>query len=155
MDQPDIEENNRKRTAMEEVEEVAPSEFFVYNSEMKIADIPKESLTHLREGLQLIERGLFSACSSLRKVRTPSSVIKIECRSIETLQFPPTVSSIGKNAFLSCTALKQVQLTEALSLGKDAFSHCESLQKFVACSASMKLSFCNALIRLSYLRGFK
>eukprot|EP00980_Cylindrotheca_fusiformis_P022603 scaffold9494_cov84-Cylindrotheca_fusiformis.AAC.4 len=122
MDQSDMEENNRNRTAME-VEEVAPSEFFVYHSEMKIADIAKESLTHLRvdssvseipfeafkdsskevvvcstnikfgeqvfygcrglisfelqEGLQLIERGLFSACSSLRKVRIPSSVIKI------------------------------------------------------------------------------
>ena len=52
-----------------------------------------------------------------------------ECGSIETIEIPNTVKSIGMQAFVWCKSLKEVTIPEGVtSLGESTFWGCESLE---------------------------
>eukprot|EP00980_Cylindrotheca_fusiformis_P000302 scaffold70_cov102-Cylindrotheca_fusiformis.AAC.1 len=142
-----MEEKNR-RESLEIGEEVA-SEYFIYTSKTKDADMPKGAmLTHLQvdSSVKGIPQGVFFGCDSLKYVRLPE-----------------TLSRIGRVAFARCSKLKCVQFVSDGQLGtlsKDpdlkngtiifpesavlqidhrAFQHCYSLRKVIVCSNSTKL----------------
>eukprot|EP00980_Cylindrotheca_fusiformis_P002664 scaffold623_cov83-Cylindrotheca_fusiformis.AAC.1 len=127
--------------------EVDP-EFFVYTSETRYSDIPKETLTHLRIDSSVIEipERTFEGCFTLVHV-----------------QLAETVTRIGKNAFSRCYKLEIVQFISNTSLETDpfnpsleagtitfperaileiedeTFSYCYSLRKVIVCSTSTRL----------------
>jgi hypothetical protein len=73
------------------------------------------------------------------KVRIPSTIDRLPVtaigawaffghRGIEAVVMPDSVRMIGDNAFLECSALRDVRLSRQLvSIGSDAFRSCESL----------------------------
>eukprot|EP00980_Cylindrotheca_fusiformis_P015236 scaffold4230_cov94-Cylindrotheca_fusiformis.AAC.3 len=122
------------------MEEVEP-EFFVYTSETKDDDIPKQTLTHLRVD------------SSVREI--PASAFK-DCNALVQVQLPETLERIGEEAFRFCCRLSGVQFvsnasTETsssstqlledglivfperamLQVGDGAFSSCSKLRKAI------------------------
>eukprot|EP00980_Cylindrotheca_fusiformis_P017698 scaffold5553_cov102-Cylindrotheca_fusiformis.AAC.3 len=120
--------------------------FFVYSSETKISDIPKESLTHLRVD------------SSVSEI--PCEAFK-DCKALVHVQLLETLTRIGGRAFQFCTGLKCVQFVSRhasletfsidpnlqegtivfperadLQIDAMAFSYCNSLRKVTVCSLS-------------------
>lgn len=77
------------------------------------------------------------------KVRIPSTIDRLPVtaigawaffghRGIEVVVMPDSVRTIGDNAFLECSALRDVRLSRQLvSIGSDAFRSCESLASIV------------------------
>ena len=111
----------------------------------------------LNDGLQKIGNCAFRACSSLERIRLPSTVTEIgfqafyscknlgevvlneglqligfqafiHCTSLTIIKLPSSVTEIGAGAFYHCTNLREVVLNEGLQeIGKDAFRNCTSL----------------------------
>eukprot|EP00980_Cylindrotheca_fusiformis_P022267 scaffold9164_cov34-Cylindrotheca_fusiformis.AAC.1 len=75
-----------------------PSQFFVYTSETKEADIPKETLTHLRVDSSVAE--------------IPDRTFK-DCKVLMHLQLPETLTRIGKFTFETCINLRFVQFVSS------------------------------------------
>eukprot|EP00980_Cylindrotheca_fusiformis_P005835 scaffold1228_cov119-Cylindrotheca_fusiformis.AAC.2 len=142
-----MEERNKRKFA--EIEERGP-EFFVYTSETKDADIPKETLTHLRVDSSVTE--------------IPDEAFN-RCAALVQVQVPETLTRIGKGAFDGCSKLKRFQFVShassfeiissspnledglilfpenaKLQLDEGAFDSCYSLRKVIVRSVSTKLS---------------
>eukprot|EP00980_Cylindrotheca_fusiformis_P022531 scaffold9413_cov70-Cylindrotheca_fusiformis.AAC.2 len=141
-----MEERTKKRIHSEiEQEEKADPEFFVYTSETTQADIPKETLTHLRVDSSVAE--------------IPDRTFE-HCKVLMHLQLPETLTRIGKFAFDTCIKLKFIQFvsdaplqpsmshpdleegtivfpqTAKLQIDHDAFVWCHGLRKIVFHSVS-------------------
>eukprot|EP00980_Cylindrotheca_fusiformis_P000875 scaffold230_cov138-Cylindrotheca_fusiformis.AAC.1 len=109
MERPNMDESS-------EVEDVQP-EYFVYTSQTKEDDIPKQTLTHLRidSSVTEIPDSAFEHCRALTHVLVASSVREISnrafifCRALTHVQLPETLKRIGKCAFTGCHQLKSVQ----------------------------------------------
>eukprot|EP00980_Cylindrotheca_fusiformis_P012748 scaffold3118_cov64-Cylindrotheca_fusiformis.AAC.6 len=145
--------------------------YFVYTSDTKDADIPKETLTHLRldSSVKVIPDGAFAKCKVLVQVRLPKSL-----------------NRIGKSAFRACFNLKCIQFVSAdgsldatcstdqnledgvlvfpersmLLVDESAFAFCRSLRKVIVCSVATKLcalSFwdCSGLISVRLPEGLR
>eukprot|EP00980_Cylindrotheca_fusiformis_P019827 scaffold6966_cov112-Cylindrotheca_fusiformis.AAC.5 len=130
------------------IEEEVDPQFFIYTSETKDDDIPKETLTHLRVDSSVAE--------------IPTRAFRL-CKALVHVQLPATLTSIGEFAFASCFSLKFVQFVSSGSLeplnnpdleeglvefpasstsmqiGNCAFGWCHSLRKVIVCSSSTKL----------------
>eukprot|EP00980_Cylindrotheca_fusiformis_P008710 scaffold1867_cov122-Cylindrotheca_fusiformis.AAC.4 len=93
--------------------------YFVYTNETKEADIPKETLTHLRidSSVTEIPVGAFQNCTALTHVRVDSSC---------------SFTEISDNAFEDCPALTHVRLSETTikRIGIRAFHGCHQLKCF-------------------------
>lgn len=86
-------------------------------------------------GLKLIPTAMFERCDTLKVVVVPSLVsIGADafawCKSLEGFQFPPSVRSFGKHAFMNCTLLTIVSMenTAVAVIPFGAFFGCVSLQ---------------------------
>ncbi|WP_448915237.1 leucine-rich repeat protein, partial [Eubacterium ramulus] len=88
--------------------------------------------------LEVIERGAFSRCSSLKEFVLPDSLNAIEenafneCTSLSEVIIPKNVDYIGKGCFQYCTNLKKVSFVEESILKKVeeySFANCTSLQE--------------------------
>lgn len=117
-----------------------------------------ESLT-FKSNVNSIGRGAFKGCASLKNVDMSSSMIYtltdyafMSCTSLETIELPANLTSIGEyafsgcygltsleapsslysigiSAFYNCTALESVDLNEGLeAIGSEAFRYCEALE---------------------------
>ena len=53
------------------------------------------------------------------------------CRDLKTVVFPPTLKSIGEEAFSSCSGLTGIEIPEGAKLGGSAFDYCSGLQRVV------------------------
>eukprot|EP00980_Cylindrotheca_fusiformis_P003547 scaffold791_cov115-Cylindrotheca_fusiformis.AAC.5 len=159
----------RKKRKRAEREEVDP-EVFVYTSETKDADIPKETLTHLRVDSSVTE--------------IPANAFQ-GCESLVQVQLPETLTSIGKSTFNCCLSLERVQFISntnhetssvnqssedgtivfpdkatQLQVDESAFSLCHGLRKIIVCSVSTKLSrssfsCCEGLISVQLPQGLR
>eukprot|EP00980_Cylindrotheca_fusiformis_P007495 scaffold1555_cov108-Cylindrotheca_fusiformis.AAC.1 len=162
-------DNKNKRTSSE-IGKVDP-EFFVYTSETKVRDIPKETLTHLRvhSSVQKIPERSFEGCYQLKHV-----------------QISETLTSIGERAFVHCNKLEFVQFLSNTSLETDpispsleaagtivfpdraipleievgAFWGCQSLRKVIVSSISTRLGIgvfyeCSGLISVELPEGLQ
>eukprot|EP00980_Cylindrotheca_fusiformis_P019826 scaffold6966_cov112-Cylindrotheca_fusiformis.AAC.4 len=144
-DRPNMEETSIEQSS--KIEEEVDPQFFIYTSETKDDDIPKETLTHLRVDSSVAE--------------IPTRAFRL-CKALEHVQLPASLTSIGEFAFASCFSLKFVQFVSngslplnnpdleeglvefpasstRLRIGNRAFSWCHSLRKVVVCSSSTKL----------------
>eukprot|EP00980_Cylindrotheca_fusiformis_P018430 scaffold6067_cov85-Cylindrotheca_fusiformis.AAC.1 len=146
-----------------------PEEFFVYTSETKDEDIPKNTLTHLR---------VDSSVSEL-----PEEAFR-KCGALVHVKLPETLTRIGKFAFEWCVELKLVQFVSGRSLetlssslnledgtivfpegteleiDEEAFSFCHSLRKVMFCSVSTKLGegvfqLCRGLLSVELPEGLQ
>lgn len=63
----------------------------------------------------VIDRGAFHNCTSLAKVKVPSTLTMIgecafkNCRSLTEIALPQGMKSIANDAFLGCTALGKIR----------------------------------------------
>lgn len=97
----------------------------------------------IKPGTKVICDGAFSWCESLESVNIPSSVTSIGdeafawCSSLKSVSIPSSVTSIGKSSFWGCKSLESVSIPSSVkSIGEDAFTWCSSL-KCVSISLSV------------------
>lgn len=89
----------------------------------------KEGVTNVPE-LSLSEKERLP----IRKVILPESVKTIEedvfyeWNNLEEINFPNSLSVIGKNAFMYCKKLDNVLLPENIAIGSNAFYDCYNLE---------------------------
>ena len=86
-------------------------------------------------GLKEIEDYAFSWCSSLESINIPNSVTSIgtcafyQCKSLQSINIPSSVTSISEFAFTWCRALKTINVPDCMtSIGAGAFKGCSSLK---------------------------
>eukprot|EP00980_Cylindrotheca_fusiformis_P029423 scaffold23472_cov106-Cylindrotheca_fusiformis.AAC.2 len=171
MERPTMDEGNR--TQRSEIEEVDPSEIFVYTSDTKATDIPKEQLTHLRID-----------SSSVREI--PASAFE-NSNALVRVQLSDTLTRIGERAFQRCCNLKCVQFVSSnaycslekssvnpnledglivfpesmmLQIDHDAFACCDSLRNVIVSSVSTELACavfrsCSGLISVELPEGLQ
>ncbi|MDO5589640.1 MAG: leucine-rich repeat protein [Lachnospiraceae bacterium] len=77
----------------------------------------------------------FYNCSSLESIEFPETVTVINdstfqnCSSLTSLNIPGTVKTIGANAFSGCKNLKELKIEDGVtSIGEYAFTGCENLE---------------------------
>eukprot|EP00980_Cylindrotheca_fusiformis_P015345 scaffold4298_cov55-Cylindrotheca_fusiformis.AAC.1 len=166
-----MDETARKRKSSEMIEEQGrdASKFFVYTSETKDENIPKETLTHLQVDSSVTE--------------IPDKAFR-NCGALEHVKLPESLTRIGKFAFERCIRLKLVQFASnndscvalsnhpdfdegtivfpetLLQIDNNAFRYCHSLRKVMFCSVSTKrgegvFRFCRGLLSVELPEGLQ
>ena len=89
----------------------------------------------VRERTEVICDGAFSDCKSLQSVTIPNSVTSIGdeafsgCDSLQSITIPNSVTSIGDGAFYLCKSLQSITIPNSVTkIGDGAFNWCKSLQ---------------------------
>lgn len=86
--------------------------------------------------LQHISNGAFWGCSSLDEIRIPPTVLSIgcnafrDCSSLKVVHIPPlSVAKIGRSAFQGCSSLEMINLPQSIKLiDLNCFYGCSSLK---------------------------
>lgn len=107
-----------------------------------------------------------SAVGNEELVEVPDYVTAIQCgafrgESIRNITIPPSVKSIGNNAFEYCNNLRSITFSEGLEeLGEEAFLECKKLAAVHLPSTLVKIGqaeppfdFCNALKSITVAEG--
>ena len=88
----------------------------------------------VREGTEVICDGAFEQCKSLESITIPNSVTSLGdeafsgCESLEDITIPSSVTYIGDGAFSGCESLESITIPNSVtSIGDKAFRWCESL----------------------------
>lgn len=82
----------------------------------------------LPEGLTRIDKRAFKNCIALTEVQMPTTIQVVEdkafsnCLGLYTVKNLSYVTSIGKEAFFACPLSKEVDLSNAVYIGKNAFN---------------------------------
>eukprot|EP00980_Cylindrotheca_fusiformis_P020779 scaffold7759_cov62-Cylindrotheca_fusiformis.AAC.2 len=148
MERPNIMDKRNKKRQSSEIE--AGPKYFVYTSETKDADIPKETLTHLRvdSSVSEIPEKVFWGCESLVHVQLSESPTRIqefaffECFNLNCVQFVSRndplddASSINVNSEQGKVVFPE---TAKLQIDTCAFGNCWRLRKVIVCSVSTRL----------------
>ena len=91
----------------------------------------------LPDGLEEIDYGIFSNCSSLKAVKFPDSLVRYtenkamftSCSSLEFVQLSKNVDTIPGSMFENCSSLKAICIPEGVKhIGSKAIRNCKSLQ---------------------------
>ena len=76
----------------------------------------------------------YQQCKSLQQIVIPDSVTEIDysafkgCTSLQQIVIPDSVTEIGENAFNGCTSLQQIVIPDSVTkIGKNAFWRCISV----------------------------
>ena len=105
---------------------------FAYNSRITSVTIPETVID--------IETNAFCACSSLREVNMPQSVLLpycfyfgsycfASCTSLKKITIPENVASLPMGVFQGCVSLKNITLPKSLkTIENYAFAYCDSLE---------------------------
>ena len=88
----------------------------------------------VNEGTKVIYNDAFNDCKYLQNITLPASVTSIghrafrECSALSKINIPEAVYFIGAEAFYNCKALKSVSIPKAVeTIGISAFFNCTSL----------------------------
>ena len=81
-----------------------------------------------------VQKVNFEDCTNLKNVRMPYGVREIVsfagCTSLETIELPETVETIGTRAFFNCRSLKKISIPEKVQKIEEAtFCQCENLEE--------------------------
>ena len=111
----------------------------------------------LYEGITAVGDNTFMSCAALTDVEmravTEIGESAFEGSGIVSLTLPQGAVSIGKEAFMDCTALKSVTLPESLiSIGTCAFRGCTALE--TACAPGVKAIYSQAFAKCEKLTVF-
>eukprot|EP00980_Cylindrotheca_fusiformis_P020517 scaffold7572_cov118-Cylindrotheca_fusiformis.AAC.6 len=170
MERPNTKEVERtvKRKASDEIEEAA-TKWFVYTSDTRKTDFPKEGLTHVRvaSSVKKVPQGAFCFCTELVHVQLPETLTEIgsyafrECHSLKFVQF---VSDASRTSSRYCSledgTIVFPERAELLQIREFAFSWCCNLRKVIVCSNSINLGHaafyeCRGLISVKFAEGFR
>ena len=119
-------------------------------------------------GLSEISSEAFQDCRSLESVVLPQTITSIGksafygCESLTSISFPSQLTTIGSSAFSNCTALTAITIPSSVSsVGDFAFSGCADLNSLVVEAGNNSYDSrenCNALIETqtnTLIRGTK
>ena len=88
----------------------------------------------IKDGTKLLSDGAFYECKDLNKVTIPNSVSKISsfafdyCEGLTSVVLPDSITLIGGSAFDNCYNLKSITLPKSLkTLAPNCFDSCKSL----------------------------
>ena len=107
----------------------------------------------------------FDGCTSLKSIKLPNSLIKIEdysfygCTNLTEIEIPNSVTSIGNYTFNGCTSLAEIEIPNSVtSIGKYAFNGCTSLTEItfpeiVSSFDTTAVYNCNSLSSVSFPEG--
>jgi len=86
--------------------------------------------------IKFIGGGAFCECKSLQTIHIPDSVTDIEdnafhgCTSLQSIRIPNSVRCLGCGAFSFCQSLQSIHLSKSIFIIHElTFSNCKSLQK--------------------------
>ncbi|MBR6180460.1 MAG: leucine-rich repeat domain-containing protein [Prevotella sp.] len=92
-----------------------------------------------------IDNLTFQKCTSLQSINIPNSVKTIgifaffKCTSLQSIHIPNSVTTIGNLAFLECTSLKSIIIPNSVTtIGRRALGECTSLQSIFCRIKSLK-----------------
>eukprot|EP00980_Cylindrotheca_fusiformis_P004775 scaffold1025_cov102-Cylindrotheca_fusiformis.AAC.2 len=162
--------NNKKRKSLE-ITEVGPA-FFVYTRETKRADIPSETLTHLRVDSSVTEipEEAFKDCKALVHVQLPTEALtRIGDAAFDRCSKLKYVEFVSRNDSLDASSINPNSLEDGtivfpegakLQIDYYVFRFCRSLRKVIICSVSTTLGFaafccCNSLISVELPEGLQ
>lgn len=89
---------------------------------------------HLPDNLAFVPSQVVGSCQSLTTVNVPRNAVVIgefayDSTSIDHIDLPPTVESIGQDAFQGCNKLKTIVLPPSLKkIGNNVFNLCYGLE---------------------------
>lgn len=90
----------------------------------------------IKAGTEVICDSAFRGCTSLEQINIPDSVTSIghsafwSCKSLKQINIPDGVTSIGNGAFSRCESLEQINIPDNVtSIGDSAFEGCSSLRQ--------------------------
>lgn len=103
---------------------------------LRLLRAPKDIESYkIKTGTKIICNKTFDWCLSLQELEIPSSVTSLgdcafrDCESLQELVIPSSVTSIGDSAFERCSSLRELVIpSSVMSIGSGAFSDCSSLQ---------------------------
>lgn len=105
--------------------------------------------TIITSNIKEIGEGAFSGQSSLQTIDLPNSIETIgryafaNCTGLKKVIIPSSVKRIGEGAFHTCISLSTITIPDLVTvIEDDTFSSCSSLQSFVIGPKVKKLGFC-------------
>ena len=87
----------------------------------------------MHDRVWLIKRGAFEDCIEMRHIKLSMSLQILEadvfnnCSSIESLWFPPSVRSLGNHCMECCSAMKLLNVTPPMEIGKRVVAYCTEI----------------------------
>ncbi len=89
---------------------------------------------HLPDNLAFVPCQVVGSCQSLTTVNVPRNAVAIgefayDCTDIDHIDLPPTVETIGQDAFQGCNKLKTIVLPPSLKkIGNNVFNLCYGME---------------------------
>jgi len=100
--------------------------------------MPLEKVVFKGDKIQTIELNTFKNCKKLQEIQLPESLTTIKynaflrCEALTEIVIPDAVTTIDKQVFSQCSALKKVTLgTQLESIGNNAFNECYALETVI------------------------
>lgn len=109
--------------------------------------VPKNVISvRFHFSITTVDERAFNSCTYLREIVFNEGLKKIresafqDCRLLERIILPSTLTEIGERAFDNCTNLREVELHEGLpTIGSSSFVNCLLLETFKFPSLSTRL----------------
>eukprot|EP00980_Cylindrotheca_fusiformis_P018753 scaffold6247_cov104-Cylindrotheca_fusiformis.AAC.3 len=144
-------------------------QYFVYTSETRPTDIPREKLTHLHvdSSVREIPEGAFESCEALVQVQIPETLTRIGKSAFRFCPELKCVYFVSRNASRNTSSISPSQedglimFPEAmLQIDELAFFECKSVRKVIFCSVFTRLgkgvfSKCRGLISVQLPEGLQ
>ena len=92
----------------------------------------------MHDGVWLIKRGAFEDCIEMKHIKLSMALQIVEadvfnnCSSIESLWFPPSVDRLGDHCMECCSAMKLLNVTGPIVMGKRVVAYCTEILRRIS-----------------------